>query len=146
MVGALKTPGVAALLTAYERAAMCTGVEENADHAIVAPNKYQRSAGDPSRAEIAPLRDFRFVPGINPTFSENPLAFALEIFGLGECTPINPENPCFLIIDNQVIKRRLFHVCSPPQPGFQLAKDEIFGRLSHTPAGIDDCPGGAPGL
>jgi len=46
MVGALKTPGIAARLAAYERPAMSTGVEEDPDDAIVTTDEDQRSAGN----------------------------------------------------------------------------------------------------
>jgi hypothetical protein len=114
MVGALKTPGIPARLAAYERTAMSTGIEEDPDDAVIAANNDQRSAGHTSRAEIARLGNFRFVPGINPAFTENASTFEFEIFGFGKSPPVNSENACLLIVDNQVVQRRILHVFSPP--------------------------------
>src|SRR2546429_8325416 len=113
MVGTLKCTGIAPGLTAYQRTAMSTGIEQNANVAVVPADEDQRSPGNPPGAEVTRRGDFRFVAGINPTLTENPRAFAFEMFIFRKGPPAYPENACLRIIDNQIVYRRVLHIFSP---------------------------------
>jgi hypothetical protein len=55
------------------------------------------------------------VPGINPALFEYSRAFKFEILVLGESPPVNAEHAGFLIIDNEIVKRRILHLLSPEE-------------------------------
>jgi hypothetical protein len=79
---------------------MGAGIHEHANDIVVATHQYHRSASNRPRSIIAGVRNFGFVPDVNPAPAEKACSFPLEAFRIGERAPIHAEQSGCLIIDN----------------------------------------------
>jgi hypothetical protein len=77
---------------------MRASVQEHANHLVVAAHQYHRPAGNGPRSIVAGVRNFGFVPDVNPASVEKACALLLEAFKIGERAPIHAEQSRRLII------------------------------------------------
>ena len=72
---------------------MRTGVEQHANDLVVAAHQYHRPTGNGPRSIVAGVRNFGFMPNVNPASAEKARALLAEAFGIGERAPIYAEHP-----------------------------------------------------
>jgi hypothetical protein len=88
---------------------MRAGVQENANDPVVAAHQYHRPTGNGPRPIVTGVRNFGFVPDVNPAPAEEARALLLEAFRIGERAPIHAEQSGCLIVDYVSGVRFLHH-------------------------------------
>jgi hypothetical protein len=96
--------GIALLFPAHHRAAVRAGVEVHLHRAVVRPPQEELPASDLARDEIAGLRDFRRVAGVNPAAAEYLRALLVQHRGIGKC-PARHQKLAALRIDTDEMRR-----------------------------------------
>src|SRR5262249_19165679 len=92
--------GVALALRAHDRAAVPAGVEQAVVLALLVTHENDRPAGDPARAEVAPLLELGGVPDIDPAAAEDLRPFPAQDVLADQNLAVEQEGLLLAIIDD----------------------------------------------